>query len=95
MNTLLFYLISSTVLFGIGLFGIIGSHPRSKILICINLIVFSAMINFMAFSKYHGDHSQMTVFITIALITISLQLLTLITITYKNRLKTNSRLDQK
>jgi len=93
MNTLLFYLIIAIILFGIGILGIIASRQKLKIILCAYLIIFSAIINFMAFSKYHGHWPQMKIFASITFLITILQLLILLVCTYKEKMKTNSRLD--
>ena len=49
---LIHYLILATVLFFIGLFGVIVSRNIIKILICIELMLNAVSINFVAFAAY-------------------------------------------
>ena len=51
------YLILSSILFVIGAYGIMTSKNAIKILMCIEIMLNTANINLVAFSRYLGDIS--------------------------------------
>ena len=56
MNSLIQYIVLTTSLFCLGLFGIVSNRTNLLlILICIELILFSIDINFLIFSVYLDD----------------------------------------
>ncbi|WP_292486091.1 F420H2 dehydrogenase subunit FpoK [Methanohalobium sp.] len=63
-----FYLILSTVVFSIGLLGIMTKQNGVRLLMCVELMLNSANINLVAFSSYNNDITgQVFVLFTIAL----------------------------
>ena len=56
MNLLQSYLVISSVLFSLGIFGIVTRRNAIAILMGIELILNSANINFVAFSRFGGMH---------------------------------------
>ncbi|RLI93981.1 MAG: NADH-quinone oxidoreductase subunit NuoK [Candidatus Altiarchaeales archaeon] len=55
MIPLEYYLILSAILFGIGSYGVVTRKNGIKVLMCIEIMMNSANINFIAFSRYLGD----------------------------------------
>ena len=58
MNTMIeieFFLMLSAVLFSIGLFGVLTKTNGILVLMCIELMLNAANINFIAFSSFYGD----------------------------------------
>ena len=58
MNLLQSYLVISSVLFSLGIFGIVTRRNAIAILMGIELILNSANINFVAFNRFGGMHKQ-------------------------------------
>lgn len=56
MNSLQSYLVISSVLFSLGIFGIVTRRNAIAILMGIELILNSANINFVAFNRFGGMH---------------------------------------
>ena len=56
MNLLQSYLVISSVLFSLGIFGIVTRRNAIAILMGIELILNSANINFVAFNRFGGMH---------------------------------------
>jgi NADH-quinone oxidoreductase subunit K len=57
MNSLESYLVISSLLFSLGVFGIVTRRNAIAILMGIELILNSANINFIAFNRFGGMHS--------------------------------------
>ena len=57
MIPLEYYLILSTVLFGIGSYGVITRKNGIKVLMCMEIMMNAANINFIVFSMHLGDIS--------------------------------------
>ena len=63
-----FFLILSSILFCIGLFGVLTKTNSIVILMCIELMLNAANINFIAFAAYFGDAAgQIFVLMSIAI----------------------------
>jgi NADH-quinone oxidoreductase subunit K len=56
MNSLESYLVISSILFSLGIFGIVTRRNAIAILMGIELILNSANINFVAFNRFGGMH---------------------------------------
>ena len=56
MNSLDSYLVISSILFSLGIFGIVTRRNAIAILMGIELILNSANINFVAFNRFGGMH---------------------------------------
>jgi NADH-quinone oxidoreductase subunit K len=56
MNSLQSYLVISSILFSLGIFGIVTRRNAIAILMGIELILNSANINFVAFNRFGGMH---------------------------------------
>ena len=69
MNSLHSYLVISSVLFSLGIFGIVTRRNAIAILMGIELILNSANINFVAFSRFGGmqkiDGHIFTIFVIV------------------------------
>ncbi len=61
-----YYLILSAILFAIGGYGVITRKNGIKVLICIEIMMNSANINLITFSRYMGDISG-HVFVTFSI----------------------------
>ena len=57
MIPLTYYLILSTIVFSIGLYGIMTQRNGVRLLMCIELMLNAANINLVAFSSYNNDMS--------------------------------------
>ncbi|NOZ76199.1 MAG: NADH-quinone oxidoreductase subunit NuoK [Euryarchaeota archaeon] len=60
------YLVVSTILFGIGAYGLLRTRNAVKILMCIEIMLNAANINLVAFSRYTGEMSGQ-VFVTFSI----------------------------
>lgn len=49
------WLVVSAALFGCGLYGILTTKNTVKILMCVELLINAAHLNFAAFASYHQD----------------------------------------
>ena len=49
------WFIASAALFAIGLYGIMTTKSSIKILMCVELLINAAHLNFAAFARYHDD----------------------------------------
>lgn len=49
------YFILATALFGVGLYGVLTQKSGIRILMCIEMMLNAANINFVAFSSLHGQ----------------------------------------
>jgi NADH-quinone oxidoreductase subunit K len=49
------YFVLSTVLFGIGLYGVLTQKSGIRILMCVEMMLNAANINFVAFSSLYGQ----------------------------------------
>ncbi len=58
--TLIHYLILSAIMFGIGVVGFITRKNMVIVLMCIELMLNAANINFIAFAKYRGLYEGMS-----------------------------------
>jgi len=66
-----YFLIVSAVLFCIGIFGVLTRRNLVQILMCIELILNSAMINFVAFSAFQKPESQLGTIFAIFIIIVA------------------------
>jgi NADH-quinone oxidoreductase subunit K len=66
MIPLYHYLVVSTILFGIGTYGLLRTRNAVKILMCIEIMLNAANINLVAFSRYTGEMSGQ-VFVTFSI----------------------------
>lgn len=57
MIPLTYYLILSTIVFSIGLYGIMTQRNGVRLLMCVELMLNAANINLVAFSSYNNDMS--------------------------------------
>jgi NADH-quinone oxidoreductase subunit K len=60
------YLVVSTILFGVGTYGILKTRNAIKILMCIEIMLNAANINLVAFSRYTGELSGQ-IFVTFSI----------------------------